>query len=48
MKNKTDIIWLDEVDSTNNEAKRRFDDIDNLSVLSALSQTSGREQRGNT
>lgn len=48
MKNKTDIIWLDEVDSTNNEAKRRFEDIDNLSVLSAFSQTCGRGQRGNT
>ena len=48
MKNKTDIIWLDEVDSTNNEAKRRLPDVDNLSVLSAKSQTSGRGQRGNT
>ena len=48
MKNKHHIIWLDEVDSTNEEAKRHISDIDNLSVLTALSQTSGRGQRGNT
>lgn len=44
---KADIIWLDRVDSTNDEAKRRISDIDNLSVVSALEQTSGRGQRGN-
>ena len=48
MKNKCDIIWLDSVDSTNNEAKRRISSCDNMTVLSALSQTSGRGQRGNT
>lgn len=48
MKSKHDIIWLKEVDSTNNEAKRRLSDIDNLSVLSAISQTAGRGQRGNS
>ena len=47
MKNVSDIIWLDNVDSTNEEARRRFDICDNLSVLSALSQTSGRGQMGN-
>ena len=45
---KADIIWLDRVDSTNEEAKRRISDIDNLSVLSALEQTSGRGQQGNS
>ena len=48
MTKKHDIIWLDSVDSTNNEAKRQIDTLDNLSVLSALRQTSGRGQRGNT
>ena len=48
MKNKYDIIWLESTDSTNEEAKRRIDICDNLSVLSALSQTSGKGQRGNT
>jgi BirA family biotin operon repressor/biotin-[acetyl-CoA-carboxylase] ligase len=42
-----DIMWLDSVDSTNSEAKRRISDIDNLSVLSALSQSEGRGQKGN-
>jgi BirA family biotin operon repressor/biotin-[acetyl-CoA-carboxylase] ligase len=45
---KADIIWLDSTDSTNDEARRRISDIDNLSVLSVLKQTSGRGQRGNT
>ena len=48
MKNKYDIIWLDEVGSTNDAARRGIDSFDNLSVLSALSQTAGRGQRGNT
>lgn len=48
MKNKTDIIWLKETDSTNNEAKRRIAHLDNLSVLSSMSQTSGRGQQGNS
>lgn len=47
MKNKHDIIWLDTVDSTNSEARRRISRVDNLSVLSALEQTSGRGQQGN-
>ena len=45
---KTDIIWLDTADSTNDEARRHISDIDNLSVLSVLQQTAGRGQRGNT
>ena len=43
-----DIIWLQNVDSTNEEARRRFSECDNLSVLSAVSQTSGKGQRGNS
>lgn len=48
MSKKHDIIWLESVDSTNEEAKRHISDIDNLSVLSALEQTAGRGQRGNS
>ena len=48
MKSKHKIIWLNEVDSTNEEAKRHISVIDNLSVLTALSQTAGRGQRGNS
>ena len=47
MAKKHDIIWLDTVDSTNDEARRRISDLDNLSVMSAFAQTSGRGQRGN-
>ena len=48
MAKKHDIIWLKSVDSTNEECRRRISDMDNLSVVSALSQTCGRGQRGNT
>ena len=48
MSKKHDIIWLESVDSTNDVAKRHISDIDNLSVLSALEQTAGRGQRGNS
>ena len=48
MAKKHDIIWLDSIDSTNEEAKRHISDIDNLSILSAYEQTKGRGQRGNT
>lgn len=47
MKSNYDIIWLDSIDSTNNEARRQIDSLDNLSVLSAVSQTKGRGQREN-
>ena len=47
MENMTDIIWLDRVKSTNDEARRHISEIDNLSVLSALEQTDGRGQHGN-
>lgn len=48
MTHKHDIIWYKSIDSTNDEAKRRIHDIDNLSVLSAMSQFAGRGQRGNS
>ena len=48
MTKKHDIIWLDTVDSTNNEVRRRISNLDNLSVLSASEQTAGRGQTGNT
>lgn len=48
MKNKYDIMWFQSVDSTNDEAKRHISTLDNLSVLSAFCQTSGRGQRGNS
>jgi BirA family biotin operon repressor/biotin-[acetyl-CoA-carboxylase] ligase len=41
-------MWIESVDSTNEECRRHIPDIDNLSVVSALSQVSGRGQRGNT
>ena len=47
MTKRYDIMWLESIDSTNSEAKRRISDIDNLSVLSALSQSEGRGQKGN-
>ena len=48
MTKKHDIMWLKSVDSTNEAARRHISDIDNLSVLSALEQTEGRGQRGNS
>ena len=47
MAKKHDIIWLESIDSTNEECRRRISDIDNLSVVAAVSQTSGKGQRGN-
>ena len=47
MAKKHDIIWLESVDSTNEECRRHISDIDNLSVVAALSQTSGKGQRCN-
>jgi BirA family biotin operon repressor/biotin-[acetyl-CoA-carboxylase] ligase len=48
MTKKHDIMWVKSVDSTNEECRRRIYDIDNLSVVAAMSQSSGRGQRGNT
>ncbi len=48
MSKKHDIIWHRSLDSTNNEARRRIHEIDNLSVVSASVQTSGRGQGDHT
>ena len=42
------ITWIDTIDSTNDEAKRQIQSLDHLSVISAINQTAGRGQRGNT
>ncbi|MBR1405874.1 MAG: biotin--[Bacteroidales bacterium] len=47
MKQDMTIIWLDTVDSTQDEVHRRMETLANLSVVAARSQTSGRGQRGN-
>jgi len=47
MTKKHDIIWLESVDSTNEECKRHIQDLDNLSVVSASAQTDGKGQKGN-
>lgn len=47
MGNKNAILWYDCLDSTNSEARRHINDIDNMSVIAAREQTSGRGQRGN-
>lgn len=36
------VEWLETIDSTNSEAKRRSGALDNLSVLAAVEQTAGR------
>lgn len=41
------IIWLESVDSTNNEAKRRIASLADMSVIAAYEQTAGRGQREN-
>lgn len=48
MKEQSPIIWHDELDSTNSEARRHLADIDNLSVIAAVSQTAGRGQGDHT
>lgn len=40
-------IWLDKVDSTNDEANRNLSTAGNISVIAAKYQTAGRGQRGN-
>lgn len=47
MENKTDIIWYERLDSTNNEARKRLQDISRTTVIAAIEQTAGRGQRGN-
>lgn len=38
------ITWLEEVESTNDELRKRIDTLDNLSVIAARRQTAGRGQ----
>lgn len=38
------IKWFEELDSTNNEARRTLDGLDNFSVIATESQTAGRGQ----
>ena len=47
METASGIIWLERVDSTSDELRRRIPAIDNLSVIAAREQTAGRGQRGN-
>lgn len=47
MKEEVNIQWMEEVDSTNSEVRRRIAGLGNLSVIAAVHQTSGRGQRGN-
>lgn len=47
MKRVAEIIWLDSVDSTSDEIRRRIPALRNLSVIAAREQTAGRGQRGN-
>lgn len=44
MTKRNDIIWLEEVESSNKYVRSHIDTLDNLSVVSALSQTAGRGQ----
>jgi len=44
MAKKRDIIWLNSVKSTNIYAKKHISELDNLSVVAALSQTEGKGQ----
>ena len=48
MAKEHDIMWLEEVDSTNKYARRHIESLDNLSVVSALSQTEGKGQGDHT
>ena len=48
MEDSAGIIWLKLTDSTNDEARRRLETLDNLSVVAALAQTAGRGQGDHT
>ena len=48
MTNSSAIIWMDTVDSTNKEVRRRLESLDNMSVISATEQTAGRGQGDHT
>lgn len=47
MKESGLIRWYDIIDSTNSQARRCLDEIDNMAVFAAAYQTAGRGQRGN-
>ena len=47
METAAEIIWLDTVDSTSDELRRRIPEAGNLTVVAAREQTAGRGQRGN-
>lgn len=40
-------MWFNTLDSTQEEVKRRVEELDNASVVAALYQTAGKGQRGN-
>ena len=42
------ILWLDTVDSTNSELRKRISGLDNLSIVAAREQTAGRGQGTHT
>ena len=48
MRSESDIIWLESVDSTNLELRRRIRTLANLAVIAAKSQTEGRGQGDHT
>lgn len=48
MKNNPDIIWLDKAESSNDEARKAIDTLDNLSVVAVRCQTAGRGQGTNS
>ena len=48
MKNNPDIIWLDNAESSNDEARKAIDTLDNLSVVAVRCQTAGRGQGTNS
>ena len=43
-----DILWLDTVDSTNSELRKRISGFDNLSIVATRDQTAGRGQGTHT
>ena len=47
MKQGVKTIWLDTVDSTQEEVRRNIGSLDNLTAVTALFQTAGKGQRGN-
>lgn len=48
MKDLINIQWMENVDSTNDQAKRELENLSDLTVIAAVSQTAGRGQRGNS